>query len=299
MANDIAGRQNEARFLELQAAKNWLYDRARSVSRGQVWLTVIGPLVLAAVKVIDPAFSPWAAVYSVLALVLEPELDDHQERLRSRSALVQERFDRDLFGLQWPAGAIGPQPSDEDVKRWGRRYGARMSVWKDWYPPQVGELPFAIARVACQRTNAFWDSTLRDQYATGLWWTGLGIIGAVLMAGIARHETVLQMVTLAVFLAPVFRWIQRTARRQRSSAATRKRLFDWTARLCDDWRSRKVTDGALERQAAEIQRETFEQRRTSPMIPRWLYLRSRKENEEAVRAAVASLCTRDSARRDD
>ncbi|MGH9891052.1 MAG: S-4TM family putative pore-forming effector, partial [bacterium] len=269
--NDIAARQNDGQFLEFQAAKNWLYDRARLVSRVQAWLAVVGPLVLATVKLVDPGFSPWAALYAVFALLLEPELDDLQERLRSHAARVQERFDRELFGLPWPTGAIGPQPSDEDVRRWGRRYRARMSTWKDWYPPQVSNLPLAVARLACQRTNGFWDSALRDRYATGLSWAGLIVVGAVLVAGLARGMTVLEMVTLGVFLTPVFRWLQRTARRQRSSATSRRRLFEWAISLCEDWQSGRVSDESLTLQAAEIQRETFEQRKTSPMIPRWLY----------------------------
>jgi hypothetical protein len=289
--HDIAVRQNDARLLEFQAAKNWLYDRARLVLRVQAWLSVVGPLVLAAVKLIEPGFSPWAALYAVFALVVEPELDDLQERLRSHAARVQERFDRELFGLPWPTSSIGPQPSDEEVRRWGRRYRARMSAWKDWYPPQVGNLPLAVARVACQRTNGFWDSVLRERYATGLSWTGRAVVAAVLVAGVARGETVLEMVTLVVFLTPVFRWLQRTTRRQRSSATGRRRLFEWTTRLCEAWRSGTISDEDLTLQAAEIQRETFEQRKASPMIPRWLYLRSRAENEEAAGRAIAALCS--------
>ncbi len=290
-ANNIALRQNEPEFLELQAAKNWLYDQARSAARTQVWTAVVAPLALAGMKAIDPELSSWAAVYAVIALGLEPELDAWQERLRGHAALVQELFDRKLFQLPWPKGAIGTEPSIEELKRWSRHYRSRAADWKDWYPPDVATLPLSVARVACQRTNGWWDSVLREHYATGLSWVGFGVVAVVFVVGAVRQQTVLEMATLATILAPVLRWLLRTTRRQRSSASVRRRLFEWAERLCREWQAVEISEQALAAQSAEIQRETYEQRRTGPLVPSWLYFQSRVENEESVRAATADLCS--------
>jgi hypothetical protein len=291
--NDIATRQNSDEFLELQAAKNWLYDRARSVSRTQVWITVAVPLILAVLRAIYPAdanLSDWAAIYAVVVLGFEPELDAWQERLRAQAALVQEVFDRRLFRWAWPVDALGPSPAPEDIQRWSSHYRPRMQEWKDWYPPRIAELPLPVARIACQRTNGWWDSDLRSEYATGLKWTGIGVIVSLLVVGVLRQQTLIEMAKLVALLAPVWRWLQRTTRRQFDIAGARRRLFAWSERLCHDWGQGKTSLEALEHGASDIQRETYEQRRRSPLVPSRLYRRSRERNEAIIRAAIDDIC---------
>lgn len=287
--NQIAARQNEARFLELQAAKNWLYDRARSVGRVQIWVAVVAPLVLSAGQAIEPNLAPWVPLYAVLALFISPELDAWQQRLRAHAALVQEVFDRDLLDMKWPDHAVGTRPSVEDVRRWARRYSGRASEWKDWYPPAVGQLPLPIARIACQRTNSWWDSTLRKRYANYLAVGGYGVVGIVFLVGAVRQQTILQVMAVTSLLAPVVSWILRERRRQRATADGRERLAEWTQSLEGRWRAKRVDDEFVNEEAEEIQRATYKQRVEGALIPRWLYRWSRAEHEDAVRAATDAL----------
>jgi len=247
------------------------------------------PLTLALLKAFYPTLSPWLAAYAIGALVLEPEFDAMQTRLRTEAALAQELFDRTLFALEWPSEIIGPKPAQEDIQRWSRHYHKRASEWKDWYPPEVGVLSLPLARVACQRTNAWWDGALRNRYATALTWIGYLVIGAVFVFGAVRQHRVLEAAAVAALLAPIVGWIQRTRRRQKASAASRMRLFHWTKRVSEQGASGSLSDSALEQVSMEIQRETYGQRRDSPLVPRWLYKWSRDENEESVRAAVVAL----------
>lgn len=39
---------------------------------------------------------------------------------------------------------------------------------KDLYSPAVSQLSLPLARLVCQRTNAWWDSAPRKRYCTGL-----------------------------------------------------------------------------------------------------------------------------------
>jgi hypothetical protein len=287
--NDIAARQNAPELLELQAAKNWLYDHARRVATLQAFVAAVLPLALAAVKTLEPQLSAWLAAYVVAVLILEPELQTWQDHLRVDAARVQDLFDRTLFRLPWPHDAIGPPPAAEELRRWSLRYSSRRDRWRDWYPVEVENLPLSVARIVCQRTNGWWDTELRRRYATLLTWGAGGLGVALLVVGALRQQTVLELAVLIAVTAPALRWARSGARRQRSSAKARRRLFDWTERLSGNALSGTLPLSDLEAAARDIQRETYEQRRVSPLVPGWLYRRTRKENEDSVRAAVRLL----------
>jgi hypothetical protein len=77
---------------------------------------------------------------------------------------------------------------------------------KDWYSPRVGELPLAIARILCQRTNCWWDSKLRQRYSSFLRLGGIIVFGTIIIIGYISNLSLIEITLIASGLIPFFQF---------------------------------------------------------------------------------------------
>src|SRR6266566_1619682 len=166
MANQIPQRQNSETNLRRLEAQRQSYSEAKRFVALQVVLAVPAPLGWSAVAAIWPATAVWAAFWgigsSILDAILFEFLIDSKKRTAAR---IQELFDCDLFELPWSAIIADNTPDPELVAALAARGSQKSSngMLKDWYPPRVGAVNLAQARLLCQRTNLWWDVELRSR----------------------------------------------------------------------------------------------------------------------------------------
>lgn len=293
--NDIPKRQNGPSALDWLAARHDRYRRGQMTWGTQVVLVVLVPAALTVLQTLFPSMQRWASGYGTVILCLDVWLDGLQDRFRRDGALVQEQFDRSLYGLPWPQASLGEPPSVNDVTLWARRGRAAASEaeqadWVNWYSPVLGRLPLTVARIACQHANGWWDATQRRTYAGALRVVAWLLPLALLVVSLARDLRVGAAFNALLTLAPIFVWCWREASRHKETADARERVMHRASealRLA----GAGASDEQLTAEATDLQRAILEQRRRAPAFPARLYKRLRGEYEIAMHAAAETVVT--------
>ncbi|HET7552696.1 MAG TPA: S-4TM family putative pore-forming effector [Gemmatimonadaceae bacterium] len=296
-SNDIHTLQNEPGLLEYQAAAKVLYRRAELLNRIQFGLGVLLPVLVAVANLALPglvigrtidrgSFAAWGALYGIVIMLLdELVFDNWQLSWKRDAATAQEMFDTTLFRLPWRRTKVGEPLETEDVHTWAsrwRRVDPSLEMVRDWYAPTVRCVPLYLARVMCQRTNLWWDSKLRQQYALllGIFAFSLAVLAFAVSKYLGLDVDGLLLATSTV--APAFRWAVRERKRHRATASTLERLCTRARELQDRIMADTVDVASAEQQSRELQDDIFDHRRSAPIGISWLYRIRRSEFEPAM-----------------
>ena len=165
----ITIEQNTAKQLQRLGAQRQLYAAAKKVFGVQVALSGPGAVAVALLVIAYPACKGYAALWGIIVALCDLLwLTPWQKRLRDVAARVQEAFDCDVLALPWNDVKAGTRPDPELIKAQSDKYqvwAAKMPPLSNWYASAVGDLPLHIGRLACQRSNCWWDSQQRRRYA--------------------------------------------------------------------------------------------------------------------------------------
>jgi hypothetical protein len=216
-----------------------------------------------------------------------------QKRLRDSGARVQEAFDCDVLELPWNEMKAGSRPDPELVKEQSDRYersvAVRMPPLRDWYAPIVSDLPIHIGRVACQRTNCWWDGKQRRRYAIGVGSIVVIVVTVTIFAAVGVMSSVPDLILL-VFgpLAPFIVLGIRQYHEQSEAATRADRLKEYSERL---WADAIVGQAKtkIATQSRSLQDEILEHRRKSPMVFDWIFRRLRPAYEAQMVFGIESL----------
>lgn len=286
----IADAQNTEKQLHRLAAQRQLYATAKQVFGWQV--IIGGPVAIAGAifVLLRPEFKVYLASWGLLVVLCDLFwLTPWQKSLRGKAARIQEAFDCDVLGLKWNDLKAGKHPDPELVKAQSTKYekrGNKMPTLKDWYSPQVGEVPLHIGRIICQRANCWWDSTQRRHYAA--WLIGIVaftflVVCGLALSGDASVEALLLKGILP--LAPALLIALRQFNDQRNAAERIDQLKDhcgtiWKAALSGKSKS------ALKDMSRNLQDEIFENRRKAPPVLDFIFKRLRNDYEASMNHAT-------------
>ena len=299
--NDIPIRQNTPEVLNYQAAAKLLYRRAEwvfyvraAVGVGMPVLVAIANLVLPrlafAASLNKTSFAAWGALYGLLVMLLdELVLDQWEQDWKRNAATAQETFDTTLFGLHWRGAKVGAPLEVGDVHTWAKGWQHRdrtLVKVRNWYPAIVRCVPLDFASVVCQRANVWWDSRLRQRYATIL---GAFAYGVVVLAALVAKYFGLDVDGFLIGIstvAPAFRWAIRERKRHRASASTLVRLCDRARELHDGIIDDRADVAEARQQCRELQDDIFDHRRSAPIGFTRLYKILRPDFEPAMQASA-------------
>jgi hypothetical protein len=292
--NWISSEQNSDRQLLRLAAASAVYARGKQILGLQAAITVLGGFVSPIIIARFSQFKVWAAFYAFTVALLDAlVLERLQSDRRKVGAQIQELFDGDLFRLAWRRLIAGEKPAPEIVTEEGFRYKRRhkdICHLMHWYSPAVSRLSLPLARLVCQRTNAWWDSTLRKRYCTGLK-ALLWALGIFLFAfGIHRGMT-MDVFVLAVLapLTPAILWGVREIRKNSSAADELSKLQAYIDELWHKALAGSPTDKALEEEGVLIQNQIFHSRSKNPFVFNWVYRLLRGAKEKTMHQVAAEL----------
>lgn len=276
------------------AAASQIYARGKLTLGVQLAFTVLGgfasPLAIARF----PHLKVWSVFYALSVALLDAQVfEPYQAAQRRAGAAVQELFDCDLFELPWRPYIAGEPPLLEAVIKEGSRYTQthrNLSHLRDWYSPSISRLSLPLARLVCQRTNAWWDSTLRKRYCIclkALLWILTIFVFAL---GIARGMTVdIFVLSVLAPLTPAILWGAREIRKNSSASEHLERMQVYLDRT---WKSAIEGNRSADDLYAEsilIQNQIFHSRSESPFVFNWLYKALRGEKEKTMHEVASQL----------
>jgi hypothetical protein len=283
--SSIATRQDEPEVLELQWARRVLYGRVKWFQGLLVSVTILMPVLSAITAEYWPAKKPWIALAALMIGCLDAAFLDRWIKKRMKEgARLQEEFDCYAFRLPWNKFLAGAKVDHEDVARLTRtcvNADVRAS-FRDWYAPSVAEIPLHAGRIACQRSNLWFDLRLRSGYIAFIYWS-LIILVVVALSVATWQDRQFSSVILsgAVPLTPFVLWALRERNRQSDAVTLVERLKAQAEKLWEE-----MLDGAAEESLAELSRELqdaiFSHRASSPLIFDWIYTFSRKGLESEM-----------------
>lgn len=240
-----------------------------------------------------PALKGFGALWGIAVTLFDLFwLTPWQKRLRDLAARVQEMFDHDVLSLPWNELKAGKCPDWELVKEQSTKYqtwAAKMPSIHDWYGKEVATLPLHVARIACQRSNCWWDAKQRRRYAAWII-AGLVIIVSLVLAlslksGLTVEDFILKV---AAPLSPALLLGIRQVREQIDTANRLDTLKEHAERL---WNEALRGDSEVEvtAKARNLQDEILENRKRGALVFDWVFKRLRHDYEIQMNHGVSEL----------
>lgn len=157
------------------------------------------------------------------------------------------------------------------------------------YVPRFSCLPLHVARLACQRSNCWWDAKQRRRYAV---WVIVGVLAVFLTVlclamgnGFTIEDFVLKVaapLSLAILLGI------RQFTEQMEAASRLDTLKEHAERLWSDALSGKLVTETTMRSRG-LQNEILENRKRSPLVFYGIFKRLRRDYEVQMNHGVAEL----------
>ena len=272
----IQTKQNDpGNLLHFAASRHW-YRLAKLAADTQTLIAVCVPLACALIAAWfkSPDTKVWTTFAALSATLLEVAvLDNVQRSRRTKGAVEQEVFDCVVLKLKWSAGLAGAKPEHESSAGAARAsfnaYPA-LNGFRNWYPPEVSQLPHHLGRFACQRGNAWWDATERNDYARILRWLSIVVAAIVVVIGLARNTKLGDLVaTVYAPLSPLVVWGIKEHQRHAASSELSIRLYSEGGKALDQALSGLIDQAEAELRSRDIQNGIFQKRATAPFVPNW------------------------------
>jgi len=291
--NTICAEQNSERQLQRLAAMRSLYSAAKLSFALHAVLSTIVAAGLAFWALLRPDVKPFAILWGIVLTGLDIFwLSPSQKKQREQAALIQESFDCEVLGMPWQPIKAGKPVDHELVVEHADRYRREEPDFKslrDWYAVELSSMPLYLARVVCQRTNAWWDAKQRRRYGVLLASVvGMLVIG-LFVFGLVRAMSLLDLIvsTLVPLLSGI--WLAAKQWRENTDAATR--LEKLKEHAFDFWN--RALKGASESDLADdsrkLQDEIFDSRKRNVPVFDWLYWLLRNNQEIQMRTTAAEL----------
>lgn len=290
--NLISTRQNEPQSIEKLAAQRQLYSEAKLLYGAQ--LIASGPVAvaLALLIMLRPEAKQFGALWSLLLIIANTFLiTPLVKKRRTSGAIAQEMFDCYVLDLPWSKIKVGAPLEYETIKRQALKLKNRkpnMPSLKNWYAPRVSELSLDLGRLACQRTNCWWDGSQRRIYASVIAGSSIGITVALLFFALVMKLSLADLlVSVVVPVSPMLALA--TAQYMEQSDVLSK--LDSVKSHCevawsDALKNRGVGDVSV---ARSIQDEIFETRKRSPLVFDFIFKRIRGGNEKVMKSGISDL----------
>lgn len=291
--NTIPTEQNAKRQLQRLAAQRQLYATAKTLFGWQVFVS--GPIAVAlAFCVIEfPQVKAYAALWGILVSLSDVFwLTPWQKRLRNKAARVQELFDCDVLVLPWDELKASKRPEPELVKEQSEKYkrwAKSMPSLSNWYSPEVGCLPLHVARLACQRSNCWWDAKQRRRYAILVIASVSAVFLTVLCLSMGNGFTLEDFVMkVAAPLSPALLIGIRQFAEQMEAASRLDTLKEHSERLWNDALN-GTQESEITMRSRGLQNEILENRKRSPLVFDGIFKRLRRDYEIQMNHGVAEF----------
>ena len=275
--NHVNEMQNEPFSIDMLSAQRHYYSQAKLIVYTSLFFCVI---VVAVLSVLNRFYSSeilgkTVLMYSLLAFILSIILTNYRNKLQNLAARIQHLFDIKLFGLKWDTALCGIEPRVEEVKRGKQKKQNKLDYW---YKDIPDDLPLDAVTLVCLRMNVEYDKSMKQNLSL-LLYIVVSLFAIIIV--IANNErTIWDMVLYSIVpLLPVSKFLYDVKRRIDSD---KERLVRLDVSI-DSLMKKAIQEGVIEKEELQnINNQIFEHRRTSPLVPDWLYDMLRDKEEETA-----------------
>lgn len=275
--NRVNEMQNEPFSIDMLSAQRHYYSQAKLIVYTSLFFCVI---VVAVLSVLNRFYSSeilgkTVLMYSLLAFILSSMLTNYRNKLQNLAARIQHLFDIKLFGLKWDTALCGIEPRVEEVKRGKQKKQNKLDYW---YKDIPDDLPLDAVTLVCLRMNVEYDKSMKQNLSL-LLYIVVSLFAIIIV--IANNErTIWDMVLYSIVpLLPVSKFLYDVKRRIDSD---KERLVRLDVSI-DSLMKKAIQEGVIEKEELQnINNQIFEHRRTSPLVPDWLYDMLRDKEEETA-----------------
>ena len=293
MQNTISHDQNTLRQLERLAAQRYMYSTAKWFLIVQLTLDLLSPIVLAIIVAFFPPFGVLGAFIAALIVVIDLYLESLQSAKRQDAAGVQEVFDCELLGLEYRDLIQRDLPDTIEIMRAAEKYKRSHPTYddlKNWYSPEVDQLPLYLARLVCQRINCYWDTQLRRKYLQAVGITFFIIFAIVMVIALIKGLTIGNFFLVVVApLLPAIGWISRELIKQNEAIQRKNKLKMYAEELWSDAIKKHVPIEEIELHSRELQDQIYNNRSSNPLILDAFYWRLQPKNEAEMNRSAEEL----------
>jgi hypothetical protein len=92
-----------------------------------------------------------------------------------------------------------------------RKWSGNETHLLDWYAGIPEQAPLQLARIVCQRTNLWYDSSLRRRYGKLLIAVVILVLLGLIIGAAVRNLTVIDLVAVAATISPALIWAIRNS----------------------------------------------------------------------------------------
>lgn len=290
--NTIPADQNAEQGQTLLKARQQCFSWATRLQIAQIVFTVLVPMIAAAAAIIWPTSRPFVATIALFVLLIDTVVLDRLQKEHIKDAAKHaEEFDCFVLKLPWNDFLCGPKHPPEKTARAATAYpGDPQSLLrvKDWYPVVVGDAPIEYARLACQRSNLWYDAELRGRYSNLVLMLPTIVFVVFLTVGIAGNLRLADIVlSIAVPATPILIWSFRERFRHADTARSQQSLMSTAEGLWEDMKTSGFEPSTLLSRSREFQDAIFQARRSSPLIFPFIYKFFRASMEKEMNFGAA------------
>lgn len=294
MSADIELRQNQSINLARLAAQRQLYASGKVWHKAQLVLSV--PVVVLVAFIALAMDKGWlglprwdvgwlvGATGVLITLVDIVILAPLIERRKALAAKIQQLFDCDVLKLPWRGVVFGVKPDNEAVAYWSGKYRMESAgPLLNWYSTAVDTLPAPVARLICQRTNCWWDMTVRERFNAMI--LCLGLLLLALLTLFAPVQDITLRVLLGQILAPSLPFVVVSSKLYLDNRDAIERLRQMKEAIESVWERllrEDVPEAELTTFSEMAQVAIYVNRRNNPLIFDRVYEHLRDANERAM-----------------
>jgi hypothetical protein len=288
--NNILTNQNKPENILKLAAQRQLYKKAKKYFIIQIFITVPVTIILSFLKMIPSGYLGFnivaVAAFFGAFITIADILIGHfvVSNYKCKAAKVQEEFDCDVYEMNWDKISVGKKVPREIINEFGRIYKDIPGLpLVDWYPVEIVGMSKEKAIFVCQKTNLYYDKSLRNKYVWTIGSTGLLILGIIVTSSLVGNPSFGDFMTqvFAPFL-PILILSLKIIIEHFKSVKALGELNATVSSLSDSFNDPSMKNLRL------VQTRIYVSRKDSPLVPDFFYNKKRKKLENNMHINAAS-----------
>lgn len=296
----ILETQNESFQIDQLLAQKNIYSNAKILQSILIFITIPLPIILAILiktypNIIDE--KNWLFVlYLIIASLSEKVIESFIDRFKKLAASIQEMFD--LLVLQIEENeTLNTINVDREIIRANsknqRTNNKKVEKVTNWYSLKIKDINTNIASILCQRTNIYYDFSVRKRYN---WTMRILVIFTflILLAISLENDINLKSFLIEVIIPsiPVFMFAYKEINSNTESIDNLEHLKNLIEQNLNNININSNIEKSLLR---KIQDRIYTNRILSPLVPDFIYVIIRPKLEDemnySVQQKVESLTT--------
>jgi hypothetical protein len=284
--------QNSEENLKLLASQRQLYSDAKLLTMINFIISILFP---AFIVCLNPIFEGnhkilmILKIVSILIIVFLVPLDNWIKTKKERAAIIQNKFDYDIYELDWKEDKQGDLV---DIEEWVLasynkflKKGNVIDELKDWYPKEYFELPLQKRRLYCQKCNVYWDYNLKKEYNRLIRLIGSLVIILILILTVFNYELTVMVFFYNIFVPifPVIHYLYKTNQNINNDIKTLDKIKMLIAGTSEYISNKQIDDNIILNKILNIQEEIFKHRKNGIVVIDFLYNKMKNLQEQEAR----------------